>query len=230
MPVIRDILLSLKTREVLRREGFRGYSKVRPEIKSLILELLASVKKAHLLEPALAYEIYSINEMNRRQLSLEGNLVVSGPLLPSLLPEARELAVVVCTIGPKLEKQATDYFNQDEPLRGMLLDGIGSAAVDSLTEEVCKFMAGEALSRGYEVSSPINPGMPGLPITEQWQLLKMVPAREIGVSLTSSGIMVPRKSTSMVMGIGPKMTTWTRAEVCARCSLRKTCPYRIKPR
>jgi len=227
MPVIRDIPLSLKTEEVLRREGVKGHSKVRPEIKSLILELLASVKKAHLLEPAVAYEIRSIIETSHRQLSLEGNLVVQGPLLPSLLPEAKELAAVVGTIGPKLEKQATDYFDRGEPLRGMLLDGIGSAAVDSLTQEVCKFMAGEASSRGYEVSSPINPGMPGLPITEQWQLLEMVPAQEIGVSLTSSGIMVPRKSTSMVMGIGPKMTTWTRAEVCARCSLRKTCPYRI---
>jgi hypothetical protein len=227
MPVIRDIPLSLKTQEVLHREGFRGHSKVKPEIKSLVLELLVSVKKAHLLEPAVAYEIRSITEMSSSQVSLEGNAVVHGPLLPSLLPEAKELAVAVCTIGPKLEKQATDYFDQEEPLRGILLDGIGSTAVDSLTQEVCKFMVGEASSRGYQVSSPLNPGMPGLPITEQWQLLKMVPAREIGVSLTSAGIMVPRKSTSIVMGIGPQMTTWTRAEVCARCSLRKTCPYRI---
>jgi hypothetical protein len=229
MPIIRDIPLSLKTREVLRREGFRGYSKIRPEIKSLILELMSSVKKAHLLEPVMAYKIHPITEMSHRQLSLEGNLVVQGPLLPSLLPEAKELAVVVGTIGPRLEKQATDYFDRDEPLRGMLLDGIGSAAVDSLTQEVCKLIAGETSSRGYQASSPINPGMPGLPITEQRQLLKMVPAREIGVSLTSSGIMVPRKSTSMVIGIGPQMKTWTRAEICANCSLRKTCPYRIKP-
>jgi len=227
MPVIRDIPLSLKTQEVLHREGFRGHSKVRPEIKSLIQELLASVKKGHLLEPAVAYEIGSITEMSPSQVSLEGNAAVHGFLIPSAFPEAKELAIVVGTIGPKLEKQATDYFKQGEPLRGMLLDGIGSAAVDSLTQEVCKFMAGEASFRGYQISSPVSPGMPGLPMAEQWRLLKITPAREIGVSLTSSGIMVPRKSTSMVMGIGPQMTTWTRAEVCARCSLRKTCPYRI---
>jgi len=47
------------------------------------------------------------------------------------------------------------------------------------------------------------------------------------VSLTSSGIMVPRKSASMVMGIGPKMTRWTEAEVCARCNLRETCHYKV---
>ena len=40
-------------------------------------------------------------------------------------------------------------------------------------------------------------------------------------------MMVPRKSASMVMGIGVEMATWTRAEVCARCNLRQTCRYQI---
>lgn len=227
MPVIRDIPINLKTKEVLRRVGFRGHSKIRPEIKSLILELLASVKNPHFLEPAIAYEVHPITEVSHRQLSLKGAEGVYGPLLSSLLPEAKELAVVVCTIGSRLEKQVTNYFKQDEPLRGVLLDGIGSAAVDSLTEEICKLITVEASSRGYQAGSPVSPGMPGLPITEQWQLLKMVPAQKIGVSLTSSGTMVPRKSASMVIGIGPQMKTWTRAEVCGRCSLAKSCPYRI---
>jgi hypothetical protein len=227
MPIIRDIPLSLKTREVIRRVGIRGHSKIRPEVKSLILELIASAKNAHLLEPAIVYEIYPITGMSRRQLSLRGKGTLRGPLLPSLLPGAKELAAVVYTIGPKLEKQVTKYFNQNEPLRGLLLDGIGSAAVDSLTEEVCKFITTKVSSRGYQASGPISPGMPGLPVTEQWQLLKMVPAQKIGVSLISSGVMVPRKSASMVIGIGPQMKTWTRTEVCAHCNLRESCHYRI---
>jgi hypothetical protein len=227
MPVICDIALSLKTREVLRREGVREHSKIRPEIKILIRELLASVSNARLLEPAIAYEIFSTTEISQWQLSLEGKPMIYDSLLSSLLSNAKELVVAVCTIGPKLEKQVTDFAKRGKPLRGTLLDGIGSAAVDSLAEEVCKFVTKEASSHGYEASSPISPGMPGLPITEQRQLLKLVPAGEIGVSLTSAGIMVPRKSVSMVMGIGPQMAKWTRAEVCARCHLKKTCPYRI---
>ncbi len=228
MPVIRDIPLSLKTREVLRRQGLGGGAKVRPEIKDLILELLASVKETRLLEPAVAYEHYAVSGMNGSQMSLEGDKAIHGPLLPAIFPEAKELAAVVGTIGPKLEKQATDYFKQGEPMRGTLLDGIGSAAVDTLVPEVLKIIAGEVSSRGYEISSPVNPGMPGFPMTEQWNLVELVNADEIGVSLTPSGILVPRKSTSMVIGIGPKMTRWTQAEVCARCSLRETCHYRVQ--
>ncbi|MFO7773926.1 MAG: hypothetical protein R6V59_08370 [Dehalococcoidia bacterium] len=228
MPLIRDVPLGLKIGEVLRRQGFRRNSKIRPEIKTLIGELLAGVSNAQLLESAVAYEIYTMAEISRRQLSPKGDTAVGGSLLPSLFPAAEELALAVCTIGPGLEERAADYFKQGEPLRGILLDGIGSAAVDSLTEEACKLIADEASSRGYEAGSPISPGMPGLPITEQWQLFEMVPAQEIGVSLTAGGIMVPRKSVSMAVGIGPQMAKWTRTEVCARCHLKKTCPHRLR--
>jgi len=228
MPVIRDIPLSLKTGAVLRRQGFGRKAKVRPEIKNLIEELLASVESNHLLELAAAYEHYPVTGMSGAQISLEGDKAVHGPALPALFPEARELAVIICTIGPKLEKQASDYTQNGEALRGMLLDGIGSAAVDMLIPEVIKPIAAKVASRGYEVSSPINPGMPGFAMTEQWNLMELSQAQEIGVSLTQSGILIPRKSVSMVVGIGTKMTRWTQAQVCARCSLRETCLYKVK--
>ena len=112
-------------------------------------------------------------------------------------------------------------------MRGMILDGIGSTAVDMITLEVLRRLTNEVSSRGYEISSPVNPGMPGFPLTEQWNLLGLVNADEISVSLTASGVLVPRKSVSMVIGIGPRMTRWTLAQVCARCSLRETCYYKV---
>jgi len=227
MLVIRDISLNLKTREVLRRQGLGKEAKVRPEIKTLIRQLLASLKKARLLEPVVAYEYYMVSSMNGSQISLEGDKAIQGPLLPAIFPEAKELAVLLCTIGPRLEKQVTDYSKSGKTMRGMILDGIGSTAVDMLALEVLRRLASEASSRGYEISSPVNPGMPGFPLTEQWNLLELVNADEIGVRLTASGVLVPRKSSSMVIGIGPKMTRWTQAEVCARCSLRESCHYKV---
>jgi len=179
-----------------------GYYQIRPEIRTLIRKLLAYVKKSRLLEPTIAHQTYTISEQRGQQLSLEGKPGVHDSLLSSVLHRARELAVALCTIGPGLERQITDCTSQGEPLLGVLLDSIGSAAVDSLTEEVYKLIAEEASSRGYEVSDPINAGIPNLPISRQWQLLKLVPAEEIAVSLTSSEIMVPRKSVIIVIGVG----------------------------
>jgi hypothetical protein len=229
MPVIRDIPLILDYNdEVLRRQGLGGGARVRPEIKKVITELLAEVAKERLLEPAVAYEYYPITAMDADRVSLGGNRVIAAPLLPATFPEARELIVLIGTIGPRLEERVTEYSKGGEALRGVVLDGIGTAAVDRLIPQALEFIAAEVALRGYEISSPVNPGMPGFPMTEQWNLLKLVPAKEIGVSLSSAAVLVPRKSTSMVIGIGPKMTRWTQAEVCGRCSLRESCPYRIK--
>jgi len=229
MPVIRDIPLKLDySDEVLRRQGLGRGSKVRPEIKKVITELLAEVDKGRILEPAVAYEYYPITAMHSDRIALEGDRAIEGPLLPATFPEAKELIVLIATIGPKLEKQVTEYSKGGGALRGMVLDGIGTAAVDRLIPEALKLIAAEVAKRGYEISSPVNPGMPGFSMTEQWNLLELAPAEEIGVSLSSSGVLIPRKSVSMVIGIGPKMTRWTQAEVCGRCSLNKTCPYKIK--
>ncbi len=228
MPIVRDIPLNLQIREVLRRSGIRDDSKLKSKMETLIGELLASVNDEHLLEPAVGYETYPITDIGYQQLSLEGNTVLHGSALSSVLSEARELAVLVCTIGGKLEEKVTDYFGKSEPLKGLLLDGIGSASMDALSQEVCRLIAHKASLRGYQTSSPLSPGGRSFPLSEQWQLFKLVPAEEIGVRLTSTGLMVPRKSVSRVIGIGPQMPTWTKAEACARCNLSETCRYRIR--
>ncbi|MFO7773902.1 MAG: hypothetical protein R6V59_08250 [Dehalococcoidia bacterium] len=227
MPRIRDISLSLKTGEVLRREGLGGGAKVRRETKDLILELLASVRRMQLLQSAAAYECYPVTGVNGDRISLEGGGAIHGPLIPAMFPGAKELAVLICTIGPWLEKQVTEYSRSGKVMKAMILDGIGSAAVDILISQVVGYMATDISPRGYEMSSQVCPGMPGFPLSEQWNLLRLVDADEIGVSVTASGVMVPRKSTSMVIGIGPRMARWTQAEVCARCSLRETCHYKV---
>ncbi len=226
MPIKRDIPLSLTSDNILRRQGIRQRSS-RPEIAAITEKLLSEMYELCLLEPMAAYNIYPVSEVSNDRVSLDNGVEIRGTSLPSLLAKSQELAVAVCTIGPKLEKQVTDYLGGREPLRGLLLDGIGSAAVDSLAQEACKLIQNEASLRDYQVSSPFSPGTPGFPITEQWQLFQLIPTEEIGVSLVASGLMVPRKSVSMVIAIGEYVTVRKRGEACARCNLSETCHYRL---
>jgi hypothetical protein len=50
-----------------------------------------------------------------------------------------------------------------------------------------------------------------------------VDASQVGVKLTSSGMMIPKKSMSFIIGIGPDMS---RVSICDMCSLRGTCRYK----
>jgi hypothetical protein len=215
----------LKTGEVLRRQGLGREAEVRPETRRLIGKLLAGLRKSRLLETAVAYEYYAVRSLNGSQMSLEDDRTIQGPLLSAVFPEAKELVIIGCTIGSKLEKQATEYSKNGAVTHGMTLDGIGSAAVDKLVSEALGPISTGVSSRRYEISSPVNPGMPGFPPTEQRNLLGLPNADAIEVSLTGSGVVVPRKSTSVVVGMGPRMTRWTQAEVCARCSRSEACYY-----
>lgn len=212
MPILHSVPLGLSIEQLLRRQGIGEHLDVRPEVIILLHELLDSVDELHLLEPAIAYELRLIIEMRHDRLCLGDGTVLRGSLFPSLLISAGELAIVVSTIGPRLEEKVADYFSRNEPLPGLLLDGIGSAAVDSLGQEACQLIKQEAAFRGYEASSPLSPGMPGWPISEQWPLFGLVPAEQIKVRLTALAMMIPRKSLSMVIGMGQDMPTWTQAE------------------
>lgn len=230
MPVIRDIPITLDMERVLRYQGIGERSNLQPQSMDLLAELLAIVNDSHLLEPAIAYELHPINKMQHNQLRLENGAVLHGTLLPSLLTSARELAAVVCTIGPRLEEKVAYYFASNEPLRGLMLDGIGSAAVEALSQEACRFVEREAASYGYRASGPLNPGMSGWPISDQWHLFRLAPAEQIGIRLTSLAVMVPRKSMSMVIGMGAELPAWKQGEACSRCNLKETCPYKVHAR
>jgi len=227
MPVIHDIPLKIDVNEVLRQVGIARDADLRPKMESLIAELLASDEADCLLAPAIAYELHAITEIHSDRLCIDNSWTIQGPLLSSELAQASDLAVVFCTIGPDLENEKAECKAKKNLMRALLLDSFGSAAIDILAVEAYHLIRDIAASRGHAASSPISPGMQGFSITEQWRMAKLAPIKEIGLQLTSSGMMKPQKSLSMIIGFGEEMPTWSRAEACARCNLAKSCLYRI---
>lgn len=229
MPVKRDLAIHLELDNVLRAQGIKDYSRLRPVMKEAIHELLDRVNEGDLLEPAVAYQTFPIAAITDDELTLAGSdAVLHGSVFRQIIPDALEVTAVVCTIGPALERESARCFKEGESLRGLLLDGIGSAAVGVLGSLVCRHIEGETNGRGLQAGSPISPGSARFPVTEQRQLFQMAPAHEIGVSLSASALMIPRKSISMVIGVGHEMKTWAAADTCDRCNLSQTCAYRAR--
>lgn len=226
MPVLRDIPLELNRDEVLRQVGLHDDSKLRPKMERLIDEQLFRVRADHLLDPAIVYEQLSIARFYDDRISLGGSLYLHGSLLPLTFALASDLAVAFCTIGPRLEKEMAASKSKGQLLEASLLDSLGTAAVDILAVEAYHHLRRAVSSHGLTASSPISPGMQDFPISEQRVMAQMAPIERIGVELTSSGMMRPQKTLSMVIGVGAEMPTWTRAEACARCNLAKSCRYK----
>jgi cobalamin-dependent methionine synthase I len=223
---ISEVEVCLDIKNVVRRQGIREYANTRAEIKKVIADMIRLVEDNHLVRGRFVYQLHPVQSLDRQTISVKEGVVLHGVALAPL-ESASELAVIVCTIGDRLEHMASDYFAAKEPLKGLLLDGIASAAVDYVSQQACGAISKYASSRGSCSSSPVSPGMPGMDIRELASLFKLVDAGKIGVTLTTSGIMLPRKSLAMISGIGKGMFNLTQAEVCRRCPISRTCPHRV---
>lgn len=224
---VKDLSISLELEEVLRRQGMRPGSAGAFRFQDLSIELLEMVYEQGLLTPRLVYEQYPLIYVEEGVLQL-GKTIVRGQRLASVLRSAKTALVAVCTIGPRLEAEVQHLFGEGDTTKALLLDGLGTAAVDAVARESCHLLRDIAVSAGYTASSALSPGTTGFPLSEQERIFQLVDAAQIGVRLTSSGMMEPKKSISMVVGFGPDMPTWTQVEVCAHCEMRETCDYKTR--
>lgn len=146
------------------------------------------------------------------------------------LPGAEGPAVLaLCTIGPALEAESARRQAEGATLDALVLDSIGSAAAeaaaDALNAVICHRLAPE----GLHAAPRESPGYGAWPVTCQRELLALLPAAELGVSLSPGLMMIPRKSVSFAVRLTAHPARPDGlATACDRCGL-VTCRHRRPP-
>jgi hypothetical protein len=116
--------------------------------------------------------------------------------------EASHLAFAICTIGPRLESESLRYAEEGSSLKALVLDAMGTVAVESVAEETAGLIRARVGARGLEGGVRFSPGYGKWPLEEQRSLFSIIDGGLVGVKLNSSCIMEPRKSVSFAMRIG----------------------------
>ncbi|MEE8567226.1 MAG: vitamin B12 dependent-methionine synthase activation domain-containing protein [Anaerolineales bacterium] len=177
-----------------------------------------------LLQPRVIVRRLLVKDLHHEWVKLEGDGRLSGGLLAQHMGGAQEAVIVLCTVGEALERRA-ERVSKEDAVYGLALDGVGSAGVEALANAACALFEEEATKEDYQVTIPLSPGMVGWPVEQgQPQIFDLLDADEIGVRLTESMMMVPRKSLTFVLGIGKELIAGGRT--CDYCSLKETCRYR----
>lgn len=175
--------------------------------------------------PRSAWSAKRIVSTGENSVEIEGGAALSSAFLASYLKGARELRIFAVTIGPAVEDEASRLMADGETLDGYLLDRIGSLAVESLAESFERLMRAGCRRRRLSVSRRLSPGYCDWPIEEQFALDKLMDFSKAGIRLTKSCMMVPKKSISAVVGIGPAGLFTDLKNQCAICD-RPGCSYR----
>jgi hypothetical protein len=222
MTLLSDWILELDADDVLRGQGADpGVLRARRPVLVAVAERALEVGRP-LLQPMVAFARFATSGLRHERLALDGG-ALAGPLIAQHLGGAEQVIVLVCTVGDSLDGEITRQMDGD-PSFALALDGLGSAAAEALASQACHAFEEEAADRGWHVSLPLSPGMVGWPVSEgQAQIFALVDAGEAGVRLTEGGMMVPRKSISLVLGLGPGLQAIGSA--CAYCTLHETCRY-----
>jgi len=164
------------------------------EIASLIEE------SRELIKPKAVYTYVEVVRIERDSVRLESGDTLKGVILADMLRYGQKVAPYVVTIGPKLEKRASKLA-EDNGLLAFLLDKIGNYALEianenirslvekTLGDKVSNFGPGEGTGKLFGIEQQ----------TVLFQILQ--PFSSIGVRLTPSYLMIPKKSESGVFAV-----------------------------
>lgn len=223
MPVLEDWKLTIEIDQVLRSQGADP-----DQILARSPQIVESAQWAlrvgmELIQPKVLYETREIDELRHERLILKNGSQFSGRLVAQHLGPASSVIVVLATIGEALERRAAEISSEDLIL-GLALDGLGTAAVESLANECCKLFEEQATKNEQSTTIPLSPGMLGWPVEiGQQEIFAQIDPRAIDVSLTGSMMMIPKKSLTFVLGMGKSIMV--QGTSCDYCSLRETCRY-----
>lgn len=215
--------LTLELDLVLRSQG-GDPKKARPALRAMSAAMTERARS--MLAPAVAYEILDIAEVRHERLVISPRVSIKSARLAQALGGAKQIAVAVCTIGPQLEEAVGAMFAAGQQVEATVLDGVGSAAVEELSQRACRMFEDMARERSLMTSSPFSPGEPDWPLEAQRDLFDLVPAEEVGVTLKDSFLMHPLKSLSLVVGMGENLSAG--GSPCEFCSLNEVCRYRAR--
>jgi len=225
MPILNDIEPQLSVEAVLAGQGCDPRLPASRRVHLLDAARRALAAGASLVSPRMVSASVEVAGTAGGEVPLErGRLGGEAPA--ERLRGATRIIAAVATLGDRLEGEVSRLMDAD-PLLALALDGYGTAALDDLVNRACGRIRADAHAGRQRATPPISPGMGGWPLADgQRDLFALVDASAIGVTLTSSSLMLPRKSVSFVVGVGEAVDDSGHA--CDWCSSAARCRYRCE--
>lgn len=171
------------------------------------------------------YEEKKILELKTDSIRIEGPVTFSTKKIPPYIKGAESLVLFLVTIGDGIEKEASLLTAGADPLKGYLLDRIGSFAVESLADNLERRLRKDYSLHKKSVSSRFSPGYCDWPVKEQFEFAKAINFSKADIVLTEGCMMVPKKSISAMVAVADEGVFKGFVSSCDICE-QGDCNYR----
>lgn len=219
MKLEKDTKVEIDTIDVYRYLGYESEQYPRPRVLSLVE---SQIYEAYaFIKPAAYYTIKPIMSVENSKIAVDGLLFTSRNLA-RVFSNCGQAAIFVVTIGEALEKKVAQLTKEGLILKASVLDAVGSVAVEKAANRLENMIRSIAVENGDKVGWRYSPGYCDWAITQQKELFRGLDGKSIGVNLTNTHLMVPRKSISGIIGMGKSCNIFSACRFCGR----ENCPHR----
>jgi hypothetical protein len=203
--------------------GYNDSYKLSANIASLIDDY---AEHAHsLIHPLFSYVIKDVEWARGSIAFIEDSITFKSRIIARLLEHCNQVAIFLVTIGKYLEETAWQLSRDGLILQATVLDAIGSDAVEQVADFAQDRIKELAEAQGLFISRRFSPGYCDWNISQQRTLFYALTGNTIGIRLTGECLMIPQKSISGIIGIGPSKADVEDYNPCKTCR-KKNCPGR----
>jgi hypothetical protein len=210
--IARDISFSIPEKALLKRIDNRPY-------RSASSRLLKSIKRAigDIRKSSNFIALFRITNVDTSNGTIDiSNQHFESRKLKSILTPCRKAIVFLTTLGEDIDHLIKEKMKK-KPSYGYVLDAVASVAVESGTQRLLDRIEHD-FDGETETTLRYSPGYCDWALREQKKLFRILPSDRIGVSLTESFLMSPRKSISGIAGICRKESLLFSGNACLNCA------------
>ena len=153
-----------------------------------------------LIEGKGIYRTFAVEKIIEDRAIVQGSdSLFIGKNMVKLLKNCPYVTVMASTIGLGLEDKV-ETLKAGSPSDAYYLEVVGGWMADYMAEQLDKRIEPEIRKSGYGRTMRYSPGYGDWDLTCQGEMMRMTQASRIGISLTESFIMIPRKSVTAAIG------------------------------
>lgn len=212
--------INIDPREVVRYLGYRG-TEPDEAVRMLIFACIDEINIAAV--PKFICERFPLSYSEETGFQA-GSLNFSSHSLQRNLAGCQEVFLFAATIGIAVDTLIRRTAMMDSA-KGLVMQAAAAAAIEAFCDEENDRLREQVKAEGLFLRPRFSPGYGDLTLECQRDFLRVLNARKnIGLTLTDSGLMVPIKSITAIIGISSIPTACHR-EGCELCS-KTDCAYR----
>ena len=218
--------LSINKSEVLRYLGHNGQG-INDDLNQKINQCIDETKEE--IDSKYVYEVYDIkNNIESHTVEFKNsNLKITSKDVSELLKDCDKCILMGATLGFNIEKNIRRYSYKNLT-KGVIIDACATTLIEEVCDRIQDNIFEDVSKENKSLTMRYSPGYGDLDIRLNKDILNILNAqRKIGVTVTDTGIMIPRKSVVALIGVSNKKIE-NNKRTCENCSNKINCKFKRK--